>query len=56
MIGLATVAMIWARHPMVFLMWCVSVYYCWESHFYYSQGYKPYGRLSGHLKRAVNHR
>lgn len=50
----ATLAMIWARDPVVVGMWLFGVYYCLESHYYYKYGYKPYGKLGGAMKRAIN--
>lgn len=50
----SAIVVVWAHDPIVFLMWSLSAYYCWESHYHYVKGFRPYNALGGHLKKAIN--
>lgn len=41
------------HEPGVVILLMLTGYYCWESHWYYANGFKPYSKLGAHMKRAL---
>lgn len=53
-IGAALVFAVWMHQVSGMLLWLLAAWYCRESHEQYVKYVKPYKRLGGHMKRAVN--